>query len=357
MKSIFELTNETAVANVRGSTQLAGYTLQPVSWLREIIDAAKIQHYHAQFAKQAMVPVGQTSTVFPYRTEYIPNGSWSATVAENTDVAWTTFNKMNGVEVAPADYNAGIAFSERSLRTNALNLVRDARADLVYHAGDLVDISVRNSINASANQAATGASGRGSYTVYGGDARADSELATGDTLTPDMLVKAKTKLNSTKMTYWNPSSPAAEALNSSVTANPWKNTPDAPFVAIIAPEQEEALLKDSQFMNAGEYGGREAIMNGEIGKFVSVKIVSTPNTKSFTASGTAADGGGAAGATGHRCLMFKSLVAAGLAWGQKPRLRVFDWPSALEKRMILDLAYGSTVIQKDAIVNLDVADE
>ncbi|MFA5407025.1 MAG: hypothetical protein WC307_06735, partial [Candidatus Nanoarchaeia archaeon] len=96
MKSIFELTNETAVSNVRGSSQLAGYTMQPVSWLRELIDAAKIEHYHAQLAKQAMVPENQNSVVFPYRKEYIQNASWSASATENADVNWTTFDKTDG---------------------------------------------------------------------------------------------------------------------------------------------------------------------------------------------------------------------------------------------------------------------
>ena len=263
---------------------------------------------------------------------------------------------MLGVEAVPADKNAGVAISERALRTNAVDLVREARDQLTYYAGDVVDLAVRNALVASSNQASSGSSGRGAYTVYGGDARADSELATGDTLTPDMIVDAKTKLTSTIMKYWTPSSPAAEQINTDVTANPWRPASNEPFVLTIAPEQEKALLKDSQFMNFSEYGGREAIMEGEIGKYVGAKVISTANTKAFSASGTAADGGGAAGATGHRVVLFKALKAIGLAWAQKPRLRVFDYPSDLQKRMVMDLAYKAVAIHKDAICYLDVAD-
>lgn len=357
MKDIFELTNETAVTNVKGSAQLTDYTLQPVLWLKNLMDAAQKRHFFAQFAETALVPEGSTSVVFPYRTQYIPSGSWSSTASENADVNWTVFNVVDGVEVTPSDQNAGIAFSDRSLRTNALNLVKEARKDMTYRAGDLVDAAVRDAIVASSAQAATGASGRGSYTVYGGDARADSELATGDTLTPDMIVDAKIKLNSTTMKYWTPGSPAAETINTSVTANPWMSTPDMPFVFVMAPEQEKALLKDSQFMNYSEYGDRSAILNGEIGRYAGVTLVSSANTKSFVSAGTAADGGGAAGANGHRCVMLKSKTSAGLAWGLRPTLKVFDWPTASQKRMVLNLAYGATVIHKDAICNVDVSDD
>jgi len=351
MKDIFEL-SETAASNVKGSSQLASYTLEPVVWLKELIDCAKQRHFFAQFAKQSVVPPNTTSVVFPYKTAVI--SSWESDAAENAEVNWTTMNNLDGVEVVPADHNAGIAISDKAIRRNALDLIRAAKDELLFHAGDLVDLAVRNALVASTNQA--GASTRGAYTVYGGDARADSELANGDTLTPDHLVEAKTKLHSTILKYWTPSTPAPEAV-SSVTANPWQSDPAEPFVAIIAPEQEGALFKDSQFMNAAEYGSNEAIMNGEIGKFVGLKIITSCNTKSFTSGGTAADGGGNAGATGHRCVVFKAIKAVGLAWGQKPRLRVFDWPSELQKRMVLDLAYAAAAIHKDAICYIDVADQ
>jgi len=355
MKNVFEL-SATAVTNVKGSTQLAGYTLQPVKWLSQIIGAAKVRHFHAQFAKQGMVEKNQTSMVFPYQKQFKQSSDWETKVAENTTVAWTTLDTLDGAEAVPADNNAGVAMSERALRTNAVDLVREARDQLTYYAGDVVDLEVRDTLVASTNQASSGSSGRGAYTVYGGDAKADSELSTGDTLTPDMIVDAKTNLTSTILKYWAPSSPAAEAINTDVTANPWRSASNEPFILTIAPEQEKALLKDSQFMNFSEYGSREAIMEGEIGKYVGSKVISTANTKQFSSGGTAADGGGTAGAQGHRCVLFKSLKAMGLAWAQKPRLRVFDYPSDLQKRMVMDLAYKSVAIHKDAICYLDVTD-
>lgn len=356
MKDIFEL-SETQISDVKGSAQLTGYTLEPVTWLKEVIDAAKTRHLFAQFAKQSIVPENTTSVVFPYRVQYLPNASWGGDAGENTEINWTTLNNLDGIEVVPLDHNAGVAISDRALRRNALDLIRSAKDDLIYRSGDFVDLHVRDTLCASANQAIAGASGRGAYTVYGGDARADSELANGDTLTPDMIIDAKTKLHSKVMKFWTPGAPAAEQVNTNVIANPWTMDATEPFVCVLGVEQEGALLKDSQFMNAAEYGDREPIMTGEIGKYAGVKIISTANTTAFTAAGASPDGGAVAGATGHRCVMFKALKSMGLAWGLKPRLRIFDWPSKLQRRMVMDLAYKAATIHKDAICYIDCSDQ
>jgi hypothetical protein len=55
-------------------------------------------------------------------------------------------------------------------------------------------------------------------------------------------------------------------------------------------------------------------------------------------------------------MMIKANTAVGLAWALKPRLVVFDFPSELEKRLVLEQSYGTGVIQPDAIVHIDVAD-
>ena len=352
MKSIWELTSEdTTTSDVRGSSRTA-YALEPTQWVKQIIDAAKRVHYYAQFAYQGVVSPGNKDLIIPYRTAYLASGDWQASVGEATAVNFTKINNLDGVNISPSDVNAGVAISNRALRVNALDLVRAAKEELTYHAGDLVDLNVRNT---AGDATAAGSATRGAQTIYGGDARADSELATGDTFTVDMIVDGKIKLQSATCKYWVPGTPAAEAV-SSQSKNPWKNEPSSPFVLMIAPEQEGVLLKDSQFTNASEYGSNKVIMNGEIGEYMKIKIVSSNNCESFAAGATAPDGGGVTGAIGHRCLMFKSKKAFGLAWGLKPKLHVFPYPSELESRMVLELAYASATIHDDATVNIDVAD-
>lgn len=350
MKSIFELAaGDTTTTDVRGSSRTA-YALEPTIWVKQIVDAAKKRHIAAQFAYQAMVTPGNKDIIVPFRGDYL--SSYEASAGEGVAVNFTKLDNLNGVNVAPVDMNAGIAISNKALRTNALDLIRAAKEELIYHAGDLVDINVITKIG---DATAATSTVKGAQTIYGGDARADSELAAGDVFTVDMIADAKTKLQSTTCKYWTPGTPAAEAV-SSATKSPWMATPQEPFVLLIAAEQENILLKDSQFVNAAEYGSDEIIMNGEIGKYLNVKVVVTPNTESFAAGATAPDSGAVTGAAGHRCLCFKAGRAVALAWGLKPVLRVFEYPSQLETRLILEMSYASAIIHSDAVVNIDVAD-
>jgi N4-gp56 family major capsid protein len=235
-----------------------------------------------------------------------------------------------------------------------LDVLKAAKEELINSAGDLVDQAVFTALKANANAAATGT--RGAQTCYGGDARAESELAAGDTISTDMVADAKRKLMSTTCKFWVPSSPAAEAV-CSVKKNPWSSDPSDPFTTLIAPEQENIFLKDSQFVNAAEYGGNEIVMNGEVGKYLGIKILVAPNTPAVASGGTALDGGSVAGTAMHRAIMLKGKKAAALAWGQRPKLRVFPFDRELETDLVLEMAYQAKVLHTDAMVFLDVADE
>jgi len=48
-----------------------------------------------------------------------------------------------------------------------------------------------------------------------------------------------------------------------------------PDTLVINPAQEQDLLKDTKFINAAAYGGREPLLNAEIGKFAGLKVLVT----------------------------------------------------------------------------------
>jgi N4-gp56 family major capsid protein len=360
LRSTRELADgDTITTDVRGSSRTA-YALEPTNWLKDINDAAQKVHYFKQFAYTTKVPKGNADVIVPYRSSYLntvrtglTTGDWANTFSEGGDITFTKLNNLDGVQIIPTDKSQGISVSNWALQTNAIDLIRAAKEELTYHAGDAVDLDIAYAV---ANATAATSTARGSQTVYGGDAQAESELAAGDTITPGIVADAKTKLASSTCKYWTPSSPAAEAV-SSQKKNPWKNVPNDPFVLFIAPEQENSLMKDSQFINASEYGNNEVVMNGEIGKYLGIKVVVTDNVQSFTAGGTALDGGSAPGATGHRCIMCKPKAAYAYADAITPRIIVEDYPRQLSKDIILEMAYGVSVIHNDAIVFIDVADE
>lgn len=54
-------------------------------------------------------------------------------------------------------------------------------------------------------------------------------------------------------------------------------------VLLIHPDQEGDLMKLSQFIDASKYGAREALLNGEIGKFAGVKVLVSQNMSTGSA--------------------------------------------------------------------------
>jgi len=140
--------------------------------------------------------------------------------------------------------------------------------------------------------------------------------------------------------------------------NAWEPEPSGPFILYIAPEQEEAFLTDSQFVNASEYGGREVVLGGEIGNYLGTKVVSTTKTPglssgdNFTMSGSTTS----VDTNVHTCFLVKGQKCGANVWGLKPNIKVFDWPSGAKKRLTLEYSYVADTIYNDAIVKLVVAD-
>lgn len=349
MKKVIEL-GDTTTSDVRGTSGTT-YMLQPTKWLTQINEAAKKRLYFTQFVYQTTLQNGQFDTVIPYRSAYL--STMTDVTAEGNAVTYTDLNNIDGIRLQPSPHSYGIAISNHALRTNPVDLVSAAREQLTYYAGDVVDQAV-----ATAMRDATAATNtaRGVSIVYGGSGNyKEASLAAGDIFTPEMVADAKRKLMSSKQTYSNYSS--AFAI-SSAAKNPWMPDPADPFVLFIAPEQENALLKDPQFTNAAEYGSNKVIANGEIGEYLGVKIVVTDNTPSYASGDSCTDGGsGTWAVNGHRCIMAKPKAAAAIAWGHQPDLHVFDYPSELETRLVLEMAYATDTIHDDAIVWLPVADE
>jgi len=380
METIKELTG-TYQSDVRGATSGTYYPLTPIVFLKEIVDAAQKRKFFEQFAYVTELPVGTKDVIIPKRTAYLGRTGVTMDLTEattGTDVSYTAINNLDGLTLTPVIHAAGVTISNHAIRTNAIDIVKAAQDELTEALGDRMDFvcatvlsgTVTDGIASatyggdalSSGAAAASNSVRGAQTVYGGDAASDSQLAAGDTLTTDMIAEAKRKLQSTSMYYWVPSSNTAEA-KSAVVKNPWLNDPAEPFVLFIGPEQEEVLLTDSQFVNASEYGNNEIVMNGEIGRYLGVKIVVTPNLVSVATDGTPCNSPDAGtGNSSHpgvamtRCLMIKARKSLAIAYGLKPNVYVFDYPSQLQKRIVLETAYTMGIIHSDAIVWIDVAD-
>jgi len=336
MKKIFELAD--TVSDTSNISELAAK-----KWLNEIIKGAASKKYYEQVCKVFTMPAGHKDLVVPYKMNWL--ASWDVTSdeggtqGEGYTVPYTTKDNLSGVTITPTPESVGIAISYHAIRTNSANLIADAKEDLQEWVASYTDDAVSADIVAAADASV---SVKGMQTIYGGDAYSEGTLDAGDVLTTDLITDAKTRLKSKYCYYYDSST-----WTKGIEKYPWVSEPSKPFVLFIAPEQEGDLEKDSQFTNASEYGSNDIVLNGEIGKYHGVKILSTTQTPAGTFNSLA----------GRRCHMVKSQVCAASVYGEKPRLHVFDYPRELEKDMVMEIAHGSDTIHDDAIVEIRVLDE
>lgn len=366
LKTLDQGTGATINTTAKGGSLGTIYGLQPVLFLKSIVDASKSQQYFLPFVSQVNLPQGTYQLSVPRRKKYLGRDAGTTglqigtTEPTNSDMTVTQIDNMDAEAIAPTPKYAGVAISNFSLKVNALNLLNYAKEELSYAIGDHIDRYIVTQIG-DATDASSGTT-YGAQTLYGGDATSDKSLATGDVITTDLVAKGARYLKSLNCYYWVTADGGATGTETqSADKNPWMPSAGEPFVLFIGPAQEETFRKDSQFVNAAEYGSDKVIHNGEIGEYLGIKIIVTNNLENVATTGTAPDcaqtGGTASpGAIMTRCIMMKGKKAFTFVWGQRPQLKVFDYPQRDQTWVTLVSAYAGAVIQDDAVVFIDVTD-
>jgi N4-gp56 family major capsid protein len=342
---------ETTSSSMQGASFTA-YGLNPVEFTKEIVEAAKVQNFFLNFVKVMYAPAGTKDVVIPKHTRYLGDSgvTYTTTEATNTDLSATTLNSYSSVTATPALQQARFAITDWAARINLVNLLEAARDELSYSIGEKVDKYIATVIGDATTATTTVV---GCALIYGGDAYSDATLAAGDTITTELVAKAARMLKDKRVYGWHSNT---LTLGTAVK-NAWSNSSDDPFVLFIAPSQEEVFRKDSQFVNASEYGSNSVVMNGEIGEYLGIKIVVTPNLESVNAGSAGPDGTTVpAGVVMTRCLLCKPKKACALVWGMEPTIEAGRDVSKAQTILLLQAAYQARVVQDDAIVLIDVAD-
>jgi N4-gp56 family major capsid protein len=353
-------TGRTKTGNVDGSAT-SSTALQPAIWLRQINDAAQKKLMFMQAMYITEVGQGNSQVVVPYRSKYLGSSGVTyatATPNDGTNITATVLDNLDGITLTPAMQASRVTIGNYALKVNAINLINAAREELVYSISDKVDAYIATTLGdaTSSNSSTTGM-----QTLYGGDATSDATLASGDVITTDLIAKGRRLLMDVNKQYRATVGAGGGygAVSGTVTGNAWTSSPDEPFILFIGPAQEEALLKDSQFMNAAEYGSNQVILNGEIGQFpyLGIKVISTPNVERVASGGTGVDAEATTTSTAMtRCLLVKAGKCGAFAWGQKPQLKFYDNVPQVSQDIVLESAYQASVLHADAIVSIDVAD-
>ncbi len=192
----------------------------------------------------------------------------TAAHTEGAERTYTEITNLDSVTVTPTWDLGAIAISKEIVKTCAVDLIELAKYMIAQDGEKKVETAIATAVITGTNNS-----------VFGGDATTYQSLEPGDTITPDLVKNAR----------------------GLIRADDGK-----PKVLAINPEQETDLIKYSDF-NAVEYGGREIVLNGEIGKFVGLKVITSNNVP-------AKDSGDSWGADGHLCFILGQNDVG--QWGQ-----------------------------------------
>ena len=365
----------TETPNVRGAS-ISAFGLQGVKFLSEVVDAAKQQFFFANFIKQITLETGNSQISIPIKsiqmqgTDVTSNVAGSDTGGSSTgtgpyantvaDISFTAYDPLTSVTAKILPHIAGYALRPFDLHVNTVNVLNEAKEDLGYWMGHRIDTTISSLFGTSDGLTFAQSGTRGATQLYGGDAEGDDDLRIGDVLTTDLIADASRYIKGLENWYRDGSvgKEGTLTLDTTTNSNGWMPSADDPFALFIGVAQEATLRKDSQFVNAAEYGSDTVVQNGEIGRYLDVRIIVTNHLESFGASVTGPDDTTtnstlAGGMT--RCILMKGKKAAALVWGKRPDLKVVDWAISDQILIIVSAYYDIKVLHSDAVVALDVS--
>ncbi len=236
-----------------------------------------------------------------------------------TEAAERTFTEMTNlgfVDAAITFKQGAIVISKEIASTSHTNLVDYAKYAIVQATEKDIEGDIVTETETASNNA-----------IYGGDAVSVASLETGDILTANVISDTETALEEDNF---------------------------KPAVFYIHPKQRGQLTKDSQFVNVAEYGGREVVLNGEIGKFLQFKIITTTNVNAKTI------GSNSWGADGHLCFAYgknpQEKWPITLVWKEKPVYSMEFLKRWNNHYIYVDAAWDVELVQDSGVVLVAVTD-
>jgi len=238
------------------------------------------------------------------------------THTEGGERTFTEMTNLHYIDAAVTFKMGAICISKEIASTSHIDLVEQAKYTIVQATEKDIEADIVTELETATTNA-----------VYGGDATSYASLATGDIITADVIADARAKLRAYNF---------------------------IPEVVVISSYQEAALMKDSVFVNASEYGGREVILNGEIGKYLGAKVIVTENVDAKT---TTSDSWGA---DGHLCFMLgknaQNQWPATIVWKEKPNYSYEFLKRWNNHYIYVDAAYDVELVLETAVCEIFVTD-
>jgi len=216
---------------------------------------------------------------------------------------------VEGLEITVKEIIASLGVTRRVVEQVTFNVV-DVLTNLI---GEAVANKEDKDILAALN-AASGIAG----TIYGGGKSAEDLVTSSDVFDTDILADAITAMRKEKR---------------------------EPRYLVIHPAQENPLLKSDRFVNAAQYGGRDVILNGEIGQYLGIRVMKTTQVPTGT---------GAGGITTYHAFMLGQRV-----WVEEvkrdPDVETDYKPGERKTKLFGTMEYGLGVLNVKGIVKIITA--
>ena len=323
MRSLRQLAGASGVTDAESSnlTEFQQTFLSP-----DVIRFAEENRFFMQALKEydALIGTPDKTLRLPLSTGHETITARTANTA-GTERTYTEMSKLDTVDITPTWKLGGVAIDKALVQTSRVDLIEEAKFILAEDMIEVMETDITEEIDTTVT----------TNVVYGGDATTPATLATGDKITVDLVADAIDKLG-TK----------------------WKAA-----LLYIRSSQRSVFHKSSQFTNAAEYGSNEVVLNGEIGKYLGVKVIETDLTQHYTAGDQ--DKGvsstpGLWGPTGTSCQLIgfthggRKPIA--LAWKEKPNV---DYEYSKRKAthyLLSDVSYLPKVVHEKACCLIKVSD-
>ena len=322
MRSLRQLTGADHVTDAVDSASAQIAEFQQTFLSPDVIRFAEENRFFMQAVKEYDALIGT-----PDKTLRLPLSTGHETITARADDmagqerTYTEMSKLDTVDLTPTWKLGGVAIDKALVQTSRVDLIEEAKFIL---AEDIIEV-IETDITAEIDTTVT------TNVVYGGDATTPATLATGDKITVDLVADAIDKLG-TK----------------------WKAA-----LLFITSAQRAVFHKSSQFTNAAEYGSNEVVLNGEIGKYLGVKVIETDLTQPYASGATDKGWDGIVsetpykwGAAGTSCQLIGFTHGGrkpiGFAWKEKPNV---DYEYSKRKAthyLLSDIAYKTKVIHEAA---------
>lgn len=210
----------------------AGY-VNPEIWNRQVLKSVESALVIMQAAK-----VYNDLLNMPGDTLNVTVGVEAAAASALTETTAVTIDAFTYTQVVftPTEYGAAYQITDKEARRSFFSLMEDVTQKLGYRLARKKEALAAALLAASAGNAITA------------NGVTSSDIASSDALDYVDIVNAMAKIEEDK------------------------HAAVGGFL-FIHPLQRKALMKDTQFSNYYQYGGREAVLNGEIGMIAGVKVL------------------------------------------------------------------------------------